>query len=1016
MEPSLFPTTTWLFSTRTRLLQNFTSFKIFLLEVKLDMLRPNHRLSQASKFWSFGGLESIMMVVKMGPQALFLQQGKMSTLSTVRKALHFLENCTYSSQVGESVLQNMMANLGYEKSLSKLGQLKRPYIRREWSFFFDCITKAFANKCSNFDAIQIMSQQIGYALLNQTHFDYASVVLVNSDPHTFTTIYSDVAPIQPSTSQPPPTQPSNTQPQPTIRTYYQPAQSSQLQPSSPTIRTSPLKSKTKPTSGTSQRLHIPSVLYLEAPLANVSTPPEIPTTPILDLEPETDEVVPESPPVTHTLVLLEDDEILSSSGDSAPAIAPVSAPILGKEALLKFVEEDVLVPWEETFRGVEWTKKWNESDFIPSSHVLSEHISKADELLTNSDFKQQLKVTALSTKNLQGLHSKTHEKVDKLQESADKLDLMLKLDKNRFIRPIQEKVEAIEQVQEKQQAQLDEVLQNQASQQNQLNEIQSTQAYQQNQLNEIQSSVELLLSLLLSDDAKKGRGKGKGQGQSKQSSKVSSKKIISDSSKSSTQKNSNSEVVNAQALIASPDNQILITKSDVLIQSGSQDSQKFLKTLKLKGRETTIYYKDPKIQILDEEIAKRLFLKHNPGMDLETLKEEEARFAAEKTNPKSKASNAKKSPRPKEKGIVIKERSVTEIPRSSTRSQTTTNPKDKGKGKVGETVKKKEMKIPQILMDPMFKFVQVFDDAAVEDETVETLKRKKMTEESKTTSDIAQVVQSEDISEQQATEEFANPEQVIKTSTSDRAQVDLNKMIVADKKKLLWKNVNPSDSKRSQLLSDFMTIGLNAREARDISGLGSSEAKIKTGVEVTIKDPFLLTDKPLEEVTRKHLDKVISVQVKMVKFHDEDYRDKDIISGSRVAEFISKIVEDDGREIPMRKNSAKVEVILKGRCLYYNEDSSHPRVIRLEDGLERNHISTLRTAIYQIGSQDEELKQVKATLAQVLRNAEEKLISNFVKNHFGFRLIQYDAFTTMTVKTEKCCVDSHAVIVSIGHA
>ena len=55
--------------------------------------------------------------------------------------------------------------------------MKGPHIRREWSFFFDCITKAFANKCSNFDAIPIRSQQIGYALINQTHFDYASAIL-----------------------------------------------------------------------------------------------------------------------------------------------------------------------------------------------------------------------------------------------------------------------------------------------------------------------------------------------------------------------------------------------------------------------------------------------------------------------------------------------------------------------------------------------------------------------------------------------------------------------------------------------------------------------------------------------------------------------------------------------------------------------------------------------------------------------------------------------------------------------
>ncbi|KAL8115474.1 hypothetical protein AgCh_022100 [Apium graveolens] len=90
----------------------------------------------------------------------------------------------------------------------------------------------------------------------------------------------------------------------------------------------------------------------------------------------------------------------------------------------------------------------------------------------------------------------------------------------------------------------------------------------------------------------------------------------------------------------------------------------------------------------------------------------------------------------------------------------------------------------------------------------------------------------------------------------------------------------------------------------------------------------------------------------------------------------------------MKNDSSKLEVILKEKYMCYNKYSSHPRVIRLGDGLEGNHISALRTAIYQIGSQDEEMKQVKATIAQVLMNKEEKLISNFVKNHFRFRLTQ----------------------------
>ena len=57
-------------------------------------------------------------------------------------------------------------------------------------------------------------------------------------------------------------------------------------------------------------------------------------------------------------------------------------------------------------------------------------------------------------------------------------------------------------------------------------------------------------------------------------------------------------------------------------------------------------------------------------MDFEKLKEEEARLKAEHTNQKSKTAKvtAKKLPRPKEKGIVIKEKSNTEASRPKTRS------------------------------------------------------------------------------------------------------------------------------------------------------------------------------------------------------------------------------------------------------------------------------------------------------------------------------------------------------------
>ena len=70
-----------------------------------------------------------------------------------------------------------MDSLGYDDDNYLLGNLKCPLLMREWSFFYDCITRAFANKCSNFDAIPIPSQQIVYSLNHNRKFDYATAIL-----------------------------------------------------------------------------------------------------------------------------------------------------------------------------------------------------------------------------------------------------------------------------------------------------------------------------------------------------------------------------------------------------------------------------------------------------------------------------------------------------------------------------------------------------------------------------------------------------------------------------------------------------------------------------------------------------------------------------------------------------------------------------------------------------------------------------------------------------------------------
>ncbi|KAK1352547.1 hypothetical protein POM88_053244 [Heracleum sosnowskyi] len=134
--------------------------------------------SQIRTFWQTGtyddGGES------GSPSIIFEVQGEefIVTPTTVRDALG-LEDFNAFTTVGDFELVRMMREIGYSGPLSKIGQLKRPLLRKEWSFFFDCITRAFGKKCTNWDAIPTDSLQIGYSLLYGSQFDVARLVLTN---------------------------------------------------------------------------------------------------------------------------------------------------------------------------------------------------------------------------------------------------------------------------------------------------------------------------------------------------------------------------------------------------------------------------------------------------------------------------------------------------------------------------------------------------------------------------------------------------------------------------------------------------------------------------------------------------------------------------------------------------------------------------------------------------------------------------------------------------------------------
>ena len=113
--------------------------------------------SQIKMFWETGvyddggetGFPSIVFEVDETTYAV--------TTGTVRDALGLPDLPSYTLVFGEAALQQMLQSIDCTGPLAKIGGIKRPQLRKEWSFFFDCITRAFQKKSTNWDAIPIDS-------------------------------------------------------------------------------------------------------------------------------------------------------------------------------------------------------------------------------------------------------------------------------------------------------------------------------------------------------------------------------------------------------------------------------------------------------------------------------------------------------------------------------------------------------------------------------------------------------------------------------------------------------------------------------------------------------------------------------------------------------------------------------------------------------------------------------------------------------------------------------------------
>ena len=111
---------------------------LIMLTLRLNCSEIGYALTQPSVFsnqqvltlWRTGNFDN---GGQNGTPSIVFEVGDSTyvvTPGTIRKALHLPEGCTFSTPE-ESALQELMASLGYEQSLAKLGQLKQAHIRKK---------------------------------------------------------------------------------------------------------------------------------------------------------------------------------------------------------------------------------------------------------------------------------------------------------------------------------------------------------------------------------------------------------------------------------------------------------------------------------------------------------------------------------------------------------------------------------------------------------------------------------------------------------------------------------------------------------------------------------------------------------------------------------------------------------------------------------------------------------------------------------------------------------------------
>ncbi|KAK1364676.1 hypothetical protein POM88_040237 [Heracleum sosnowskyi] len=108
-------------------------------------------------------------------------------------------------------------------------------------------------------------------------------------------------------------------------------------------------------------------------------------------------------------------------------------------------------------------------------------------------------------------------------------------------------------------------------------------------------------------------------------------------------------------------------------------------------------------------------------------------------------------------------------------------------------------------------------------------------------------------------------------------------------------------------------------------------------------------------------------------------KSKVLFGGSVSSVYIPKYRDAHGKLVEMKKNSARFRTTLDKKVLEFNLESDKAFYIRLGNEMNKNIIYSLRAAIYQIGEDEPELKELKKDMIAELDRAERKLLSDYIR-------------------------------------